>query len=85
LVQNQTFQKAGMMTLTINDTGSDTRLVISNGSKTLLKKKGKSIKSLLKYVYEGTNREYLKKSIVELQHTYMFMVGSKTTITIKER
>jgi len=71
------------LTLTINDTGSATKLHVTNGSKTIFKKSGKSIKSLLKFVLEGTKKETTKQSIMELQHSYMFMVGSKTTVEIK--
>jgi len=72
------------MTLRIDDTGSVTKMIISNGSKVLLKKKGSSIKKLLKFIYTGTNNTKLKQSIMELQKVYMFMVGSKTKIELKD-
>ena len=71
------------MTLTIDDTGSQTKLKISKGSKDILKRKGKSIKSLLKFVYENTKNDKLKSSILELQKVYKFMVGSTTTLELK--
>ncbi len=73
------------MTLMIDDTKKITRLVITNGSKTLLRKKGKDIKTLLRFVYDGTKNDNLRDSIGELQHSFMFMVGSKTTIDLKDK
>ena len=69
------------MILTIDDRKSPTKLIINNGSKTM-KRKGKSIKTLLKYVLEKTKREDVRSSVMELQKMYMFMVKSKTTINI---
>lgn len=71
------------MTLTINDVGSTTKLTITNGKKTLLQKTG-TIKSLLKFVFDGTKKENLKQVIMELQHTYPLMIGSDTKIKIKD-
>ncbi len=71
------------MNLHIDDTGSKTKLVITNGSKTLLKRKGKSIVSLLKFVYENTTKQNVKDSIMSLQPTLKLMAGSVTTIEIK--
>jgi len=71
------------MKLTIDDTGIHTKLIITNGSKTLLTKQGKSIKSLLKFVFNGTKKENVKESIMELQSIHKFMVNAKTTIDIK--
>ena len=72
------------MTIIIDDSGSSTQLTIKKNNKVLLNKKFKTIKSALKFVYDGTKKQNVKDSIIELQHTYMFMVGSKTTIEIKE-
>lgn len=72
------------MTLILNDNGSSTQLTIKKNNKVLLNKKFKTIKSALKYIYDGTKKQNVKDSIIELQHTYMFMVESKTTIEIKE-
>jgi len=72
------------MTLTINDKGEKTKLIITNGDKVLLKRKGKSIRSLLKFVMENTSKQNVKDSIMSLQKTLPLMRGSKTTIQIKE-
>ena len=72
------------MTIIIDDNGSSTQLTIKKNNKVLLNKKFKTIKSALKYIYDGTKKQNVKDSIIELQHTYMFMVKSKTTIDIKE-
>lgn len=72
------------MTLILNDNGSSTQLTIKKNNKVLLNKKFKTIKSALKYIYDGTKKQNVKDSIIELQHTYVFMVESKTTIEIKE-
>ena len=69
------------MILTIDDRKTPTKLIIENGSK-VVKRKGKSIKALLKYVFENTKQDKVRSSIMELQKSYMFMVKSKTTITI---
>ena len=71
------------MTLTLNDIGSETKLTISKGDKTLLRRKG-NIKKLLKYVHEGTNRDEVKSTIETLQSIYPMMIGSTTNIHIKE-
>ena len=70
------------MTLTIDDTGSVCKMTITNGSKTLLKKKG-TIKKLLKFVYDGTKKDNVKQSIQQLQQVYPFMKKSLTQIEIK--
>ena len=70
------------MTLVIDDRGIVTKLTITNGSKTLLKKKG-TIKSLLKFVFNGTKKENVKQTIMELQKVYPFMQKSLTQIEIK--
>ena len=72
------------MTIIIDDNGSSTQLTIKKNNKVLLSKKFKTIKSALKYIYDGTKKQNVKDSIIELQHTYVFMVESKTTIEIKE-
>jgi len=69
------------MVLTLDDRKSPTKLIIENGTRTM-KRKGKSIKTLLKYVYENTKQEKVRNSISELQKVYMFMKDSKTTIEI---
>ena len=69
------------MILTIDDRKTPTKLIIENGSK-VVKRKGKSIKALLKYVFENTKQDKVRSSIMELQKSYMFMKGSKTTIAI---
>ncbi|MDB4681372.1 hypothetical protein OAE88_00530 [bacterium] len=71
------------MIITIDDGGETTKLTIQQNDKVVLKKKFKSIKSALKFIYSGTKRDNVKKSIIELQQTYVFMVDSKTTVTIK--
>ena len=77
-------EKLGLMTIIIDDNGSSTQLTIKKNNKVLLSKKFKTIKSALKFIYDGTKKQNVKDSIIELQHTYMFMVESKTTIEIKE-
>ena len=72
------------MKLILDDTRDITILTIQSGSKTLLVKKGKSIKELLSFVFNGTKNDNLKTSIIELQSCYLFMVDSKTTIQIKD-
>ena len=72
-----------VMVLTIDDTGSKTKLTITNGSKTLFRKTG-SIKGLLKMIHSGTKKDKVRKSIEELRVVYPFMVDSKTIIQIKE-
>ncbi len=69
------------MTLTLDDRKSPTKLIIVNGSQTM-KRKGKSVKTLLKYVYDNTKKEKVRNSIMELQSVYKFMVKSKTVIEI---
>ena len=71
-----------VMTLTIDDTGSVCKMTITNGSKTLLKKKG-TIKKLLKFVMNGTKKDNVKQTIMELQKVYPFMQKSLTQIQIK--
>lgn len=70
------------MTLIIDDTGERTKLTITNGSKTLLKRKGKSILSLLKFVYSGSKKQDVKDTIAGLQPMHKLMLGSRTTIKI---
>ena len=72
------------MTLTLDDTGEKTKLTITNGSKTLLKRKGKSILSLLRFVYSGSKKKNVKETIAGLQPMHKLMLGSKTTIKIGE-
>ena len=72
------------MKLILDDTRDTTILTIQSGSKTLLVKKGKSIKELLSFVFKSTKNDNLKESIIELQSCYLFMVDSKTTIQIKD-
>ena len=71
------------MTLTINDRGEKTKLIITNGDKVLLKRKGKSIRSLLKFVYDGTSKQNVKDSILNLQPMMRLMIGSITKIEVK--
>ena len=71
------------MTLILDDTGDKCKLTIIKKDKVIYKKIG-SIKSLLKMVYNGTNKDNVRESIMELQKVYPFMVDSKTTIEIKE-
>jgi hypothetical protein len=71
------------MTLTIDDRGEDAKLTITNGKKILLKKRG-TIKSLLRFVYNGSSKENVKQSIIDLQKVYPFMQKSLTNIEIKE-
>ena len=70
-----------MITLTIDDRREPTKLIIVNGSKTM-KRKGKSVKTLLKYVFDNTKKEKVRNSIMELQMVHKFMVKSKTVIEI---
>ena len=71
------------MVLTINDKGEKTKLIITNNGKTLLKRKGKSIRSLLKFVYDGTSKQNVKDSILNLQPMMKLMIGSITKIEVK--
>ena len=71
------------MKLHIDDTGEKTKLIITNSDKVLLKRKGKSIRSLLRFVYENTSKQNVKDSIMSLQPTLKLMAGSVTTIEIK--
>jgi len=71
------------MTLTINDKGEKTKLTITNGDKVLLKRKGKSIRSLLKFVYDNTGKQNVKDSILNLQPMMRLMIGSITKIEVK--
>jgi len=71
------------MTLTINDTGEKTKLIITNGDKVLLKRRGKSIRSLLKFVYDNTSKQNVKDSILNLQPMMRLMIGSITKIEVK--
>ena len=71
------------MTLSLDDTGEKTKLTITNGSKVLLKRKGKSIRSLLKFVYDGTSKQNVKDSILNLQPLMRLMIGSITKIEVK--
>ena len=71
------------MNLHIDDTGSKTKLIITNGDKVLLKRKGKSIRSLLKFVYDGTSKQNVKDSIRNLQPMMRLMIGSITKIEVK--
>ena len=70
------------MTLVLDDTGSQPKLIITSGKKTLLKKKGKSIKQLLRFVYSTTSKQNIKEAILEMQSTYQFMIGSRTKMEI---
>ena len=71
------------MTLTLNDVGSKPTLVITNGDKVLLKRRGKSIRSLLKFVYDNTGKQNVKDSILNLQPMMKLMIGSITKIEVK--
>jgi len=73
------------MTLVIDDSisGEKTKLTITNGDKVLLKRKGKSIRSLLKFVYDGTSKQNVKDSILNLQPMMRLMIGSITKIEVK--
>ncbi len=71
------------MTLTINDKGEKTKLIITNGDKVLLKRKGKSIRSLLKFVFDNTSKQNVKDSILNLQPMMRLMIGSITKIEVK--
>jgi len=72
------------VTLTINDTGEKTKLIITNGDKVLLKRKGKSLISLLRFVMENTSKQNVKDSILSLEKILPLMRGSVTKIQIKE-
>ena len=71
------------MVLTINDTKEKTTMVITNNGKTLLKRRGKSIRSLLKFVYDNTGKQNVKDSILNLQPMMKLMSGSITKIEVK--
>ena len=71
------------MTLSLDDTGEKTKLTITNGDKVLLKRKGKSIRSLLKFVYNNTSKQNVKDSILNLQPMMRLMIGSITKIEVK--
>ncbi len=71
------------MTLSLDDTGEKTKLIITNGDKVLLKRRGKSIRSLLKFVYDGTSKQNVKDSILNLQPMMKLMIGSITKIEVK--
>jgi len=71
------------MVLTINDTKEKCTMVITNNGKTLLKRRGKSIRSLLKFVYDGTSKQNVKDSIRNLQPMMKLMIGSITKIEVK--
>ena len=73
------------MVLTINDTKEKCTMVITNNGKTLLKRRGKSIRSLLKFVYDGTSKQNVKDSILNLQPMMKLMIGSITKIEIGDR
>ncbi len=73
------------MTLSLDDTGEKTKLIITNGDKVLLKRKGKSIRSLLKFVYDNTSKQNVKDSILNLQPMMRLMIGSITKIEIGDR
>jgi len=72
------------MTLVIDDRNSRPILKIKKGRKTILKKTGKSIKSLLRFVHDGTQKQNVKDAIIELQQVYMFMPEGVTKMEIKE-
>ena len=71
------------MTLSLDDTGEKTKLTITNGGKVLLKRKGKSIRSLLKFVFDNTSKQNVKDSILNLQPMMKIMIGSITKIEVK--
>ena len=71
------------MTLSLDDTGEKTKLTITNGDKVLLKRKGKSIRSLLKFVFDNTSKQNVKDSILNLQPMMKLMIDSKTIIEVK--
>ncbi len=71
------------MKLIVDDTGDQPRLTIRKGSKILLQKRGKTMKQLLKFVYENTEKTNIKEAILELQHMWLFMADSKTTMEIR--
>ncbi len=70
------------MTLTIDDRGSVAKMVIEKSGKVLYKKKG-TIKQLLKFVYNGSKKDNVKQTIMELQPMYQLMQKSLTKIEIK--
>ena len=72
-----------VMVLTINDTKEKTTMVITNNGKTLLKRSGKSIRSLLRFVYDNTKKQNVKDSIKNLQPIMELMAGSITKVEIK--
>ncbi len=74
-----------MKTLVLDDSKDRPTLIITVGSKTLLKRRGKSIGSLLRFVLENTRDNNLKTAIEDLQQVYQFMIGSVTTLQIKEK
>ncbi len=49
----------------------------------MLKKKGKSIKTLLKFVMNGTKKQNIRNSIMSLKSALPFMIGGVTKIEIK--
>jgi len=71
------------MQLIVDDTVVPCLLTIKNGSKTLLRKKGR-MKKLLRYVMEGTKKKNVQEAILELEPVLKFMEDSRTEITIKE-
>ena len=71
------------MQLIVDDTVIPCLLTIKNGSKTLLRKKGR-MKKLLRYVMEGTKKKNVQEAILELEPVLKFMVDSRTVIDIKE-
>ena len=73
------------MTLVIDDSisGEKTKLIITNDDKVLLKRKGKSIRSLLKFVFDNTSKQNVKDSILNLQPIMKLMIGSITKIEVK--
>ena len=72
------------MLLVIDDRNSIPILRIKKGRKTIFKKSGKSIKSLLKFVHDGTTKQNVKDAIIELQQVYIFMPDGVTRIEIKD-
>ena len=70
------------MTLCIDDTKEKPMLTIYKKGKVVLKKRGTTIKQLLKFVLEGTSQQKLKDSIMEFSMVYIFMKDSKTTIEL---
>ena len=70
------------MLLSIDDRGSVAKMVIEKNGKVLFKKKG-TIKQLLKFVYNGSKKDNVKQTIMELQPMYQLMQKSLTKIEIK--